>query len=108
MDEKFDGESRVKTSFRCFMMFQFLENGHILWHYGTIVGLPDSFLDGQAVKPHRTCHILLDEWKVTWFPAPLEQAILAMILLLVILPAWRMYILPKAAWTATCRLQVGG
>ena len=38
----------------------------------------------------------------------LEQAILAMILLLVILPAWRMYILPKAAWTATCRLQVGG
>lgn len=36
--------------------------------------------------------------KVTLFPAPLEQAILAMILLLVILPAWRWYILPKVMY----------
>ena len=37
-------------------------------------------------------------WEVHWFPAPLEQAILAVFLLSVILPAWRLYILPKDLW----------
>ena len=36
--------------------------------------------------------------KVHWFPAPLEQAILAVFLLSVILPAWRLYILPKVMY----------
>ena len=39
------------------------------------------------------------------FPPPLEQLILALLLILVILPAWRMYILPRATCAFLCETE---